>query len=418
MLINLWYVAEFSRSITTQPKRVKLLGQHFVLFRDDEGNAHCLSDVCIHRGASLGKGTCKNSCVVCPYHGWSFSGDGRVVNVPPSSVQRKLPVQARVDSYPVEERYGWVWVFLGDDPPEKRLPIPEFPEFDDPHYAVFDMETIFDVDASRAVENAMDVMHVGTVHTSFGDPETVIELSNRKEFPGGASIQVVSEPPACKGHMKAARARKRRTTSFHAFYLSGLTIRTHVRFRNGWEQILFDAKTPVDEHTTHARTLCARTFFKTRLLEPAFKSRLRKVNTEDADVLSEVLPKRLPHKLDHEFSVREDEFQILFRKYKQRRIDRGDQIDLAKLRAIQEDEFLAIPSPGRHPNAVNNNKWIFDTVPTIPAKTSLARDSMEFKVPGRKESTVFERHPRPHLPRRPRPSIVETAKEPPPAGIK
>ena len=54
MIINQWYVAEEVANITDKPKRVKLLGFDFVLFRDGSGNINCLSDVCIHRGASLG----------------------------------------------------------------------------------------------------------------------------------------------------------------------------------------------------------------------------------------------------------------------------------------------------------------------------------------------------------------------------
>ena len=52
MFINFWYVAEQSEKLTKKPIRRKMLGQHFVLFRDESGKARCLSDVCIHRGGS------------------------------------------------------------------------------------------------------------------------------------------------------------------------------------------------------------------------------------------------------------------------------------------------------------------------------------------------------------------------------
>ena len=56
MFINFWYVAEQSENLTDQPIRKKMLGQNFVLFRDESGKAQCLSDVCIHRGGSLSGG--------------------------------------------------------------------------------------------------------------------------------------------------------------------------------------------------------------------------------------------------------------------------------------------------------------------------------------------------------------------------
>jgi phenylpropionate dioxygenase-like ring-hydroxylating dioxygenase large terminal subunit len=117
MLVNLWYVAEWSHTVKKDPVKVKMLGQNFVLFRDDKGQVQCLSDVCLHRGGSLGNGWCTDhSTVVCPYHGWEFSGDGRVQHIPSMGADADIPARARIDAYPVEERYGLVWVFLGDLP--------------------------------------------------------------------------------------------------------------------------------------------------------------------------------------------------------------------------------------------------------------------------------------------------------------
>ena len=76
MFINFWYVAEESEKLTDQPLHVRMLGQDFVLFRDSSGTAHCLSNVCVHRGASLAHGKIKGDCVECPYHGWQYGGDG------------------------------------------------------------------------------------------------------------------------------------------------------------------------------------------------------------------------------------------------------------------------------------------------------------------------------------------------------
>lgn len=53
MLLNTWYVAGVSEDVKDTPKQVKLLSNDFVLFRDEAGTLHCLSDICIHRGASL-----------------------------------------------------------------------------------------------------------------------------------------------------------------------------------------------------------------------------------------------------------------------------------------------------------------------------------------------------------------------------
>ena len=77
-------------------------------------------------------GPVEDDCVRCPYHGWKYDASGKCVEIPANTADKVIPQRARVDSYPVEERYGLVWIFLGDLPANERPPIPEFPEFDDP----------------------------------------------------------------------------------------------------------------------------------------------------------------------------------------------------------------------------------------------------------------------------------------------
>lgn len=70
MFINFWYAAERSEDLTDTLVKVHMLGQNFILFRDSSGQAHCLSNVCTHRGGSLAGGKMRGDCVECPYHGW------------------------------------------------------------------------------------------------------------------------------------------------------------------------------------------------------------------------------------------------------------------------------------------------------------------------------------------------------------
>jgi len=95
MYINFWYPVATSEELTDeQPRRVQILGLKFVAFRDTEGQAHVLSDTCVHRGASLGKGRLKDGRVECPYHGWRYGGDGRCVAIPSLAGGEKPPARA------------------------------------------------------------------------------------------------------------------------------------------------------------------------------------------------------------------------------------------------------------------------------------------------------------------------------------
>ena len=104
-------------------------GRIFVLFRDSQGQAHCLSNVCVHRGASLADGKVKGDCVECPYHGWQFNGEGACTRIPSLGSNAAIPSRAKVDSYPVQEKFGLIFAFLGDLPEDERPPIMDIPEF-------------------------------------------------------------------------------------------------------------------------------------------------------------------------------------------------------------------------------------------------------------------------------------------------
>jgi phenylpropionate dioxygenase-like ring-hydroxylating dioxygenase large terminal subunit len=172
---NQWYVAEDSAAIKRNArKRVRLCGLDFVLWRDSAGTAHCLSDVCIHRGASLGGGQVVENAIECPYHGWRFDGSGLCVRIPSLGPDAKIPPRAQVDSYPVIERYGWIWVFLGDAAEAERPPLPVLEQWDDPKWRLIRGEYLWKANYARIVENGTDPSHAAFVHPAFGDPSKPI----------------------------------------------------------------------------------------------------------------------------------------------------------------------------------------------------------------------------------------------------
>ncbi|MDL1880853.1 Rieske (2Fe-2S) protein [Gammaproteobacteria bacterium PRO2] len=95
--INFWYPIVRSEDLAPDiPQKVRVLGCDLVAFRDQQGQARVLSDTCTHRGASLGGAWSNagqpriiNGCIVCPYHGWEFGGDGECKNIP--SLRHQAP---------------------------------------------------------------------------------------------------------------------------------------------------------------------------------------------------------------------------------------------------------------------------------------------------------------------------------------
>ena len=157
MYINFWYPVCTSDELDeVNPQRIELLGSRLVAFRAESGTAHLLADTCIHRGGSLSRGTTKGECIKCPYHGWEFSGDGKCQHIP-SIPDTKPPARAKVDSYPIQEKYGIVFAFLGDLPEEERPPLWEISEWGQDGWragkpAVREINCYYE----RSVENGLD----------------------------------------------------------------------------------------------------------------------------------------------------------------------------------------------------------------------------------------------------------------------
>ena len=369
MIINQWYVAEDVANITSKPKRVKLLGFDFVLFRDLAGKINCLSDVCIHRGASLGAGQLLGGCVECPYHGWQFNGSGNVVKIPSLPADTKIPARARVDSYPVQEKYGWIWVFLGDLPEAERPPLPLFPEYDDTaNWRTVRGEWLWHADYARIVENGLDFAHAPFVHPSFGNRDTAeIHDFELEQDEWSARAKVTYIPPVPKGIWRMARKEKTPVQAQPGYHVSGSTMRLDVWLTATWRMVIFDVNTPIDEHTTLTRWIMARTFFRQKMFDRDSVNRTIKIFEQDTRIVEEICPETVPTDLREELTVKSDGLMNAFRMKRRELIERGWQLDVEKLSAeINGRRAVVIPSPGRREDGGKN--YVLKTAPLVPAK--------------------------------------------------
>ena len=385
MIINLWYVAEWSDKVGKDPVRVKMLGQQFVLFRDDAGAAHCLSDTCLHRGGSLSKGWVTDGNVTCPYHGWQYNGDGQCVVIP-SEVEEghKIPDKARVDSYPTQERYGMVWVFMGDLPESERYPIPPFPEFDDPEWRAVKSEWVWQADAGRVLENGIDIAHASFVHPMFGYNSTarrnkIIKLDRHE---GWATSTNEMYPPPLKGGLRRFIRKDKAKTYVHpTFYMSGNTIRMHIEANPKMHIIMFDANTPVDEHTTKTFAIQVRNFFRSSLFDRGSLKRLEKVLQEDTVIVEETRPFYLAETLENEISVKSDRFMSTYRKMRRDLIEqRGWLIDSDEVEKYRGKKLFAIPSPSRQSAQAQGIEPLLPTIPLRAAARPVSAADKESPV--------------------------------------
>ncbi|MFC0211952.1 Rieske 2Fe-2S domain-containing protein [Paenibacillus chartarius] len=168
VLVHDWHAVCLASELTDKPIGVKLLGERVVVFRNEHG-VHALQDLCIHRGAMLSEGWLQDGTVVCPYHGWQYDGNGQCVCIPAQPKGERIPPRAKTSSYSCEEKYGFVWVCLG----EPGDGVPHFEEFADPAYRPLPCGP-YKVKAAgtRVIENFTDFAHLMFVHQNLlGHPD-------------------------------------------------------------------------------------------------------------------------------------------------------------------------------------------------------------------------------------------------------
>ncbi len=123
-LRNSWYVAGRSADFEKTLRALTLLDENIVISRGQADEPIALEDACPHRKLPLSCGNLKGSSVECGYHGLTFDGSGACVAAPTQG--DPIPKRARVRSYPVEDRYGFLWIWMGEATPGLIIDIPNF----------------------------------------------------------------------------------------------------------------------------------------------------------------------------------------------------------------------------------------------------------------------------------------------------
>jgi phenylpropionate dioxygenase-like ring-hydroxylating dioxygenase large terminal subunit len=163
-------------------KPVQLMGQHFVLFRDESGRVGLLDRDCPHRGADLAYGRLENGGLRCAFHGWLFDASGQCLETPAEPAGSKLCTRIQQGAYPVVEKSGIVFAYIGEGEP------PAFPDFDcfvAPDSHTFAFKGLWECNWLQALEVGMDPAHASFLHRFYEDEDT--SESYGKQFRGASA---------------------------------------------------------------------------------------------------------------------------------------------------------------------------------------------------------------------------------------
>lgn len=155
-----WYPMAQSAKVPRRGKvKAMFWKQPIAIFRDENGAVHAVENRCAHRHLELTLGEVKGCNLVCEYHGWEFDGGGECVHIPHEVKGNRRP-EIRIKSYPVQEKYGLIWVFPGDPEKAARTPLPTVPQLEGPHpWKVIPLEFTWKAHHSMITENVCDFYH-------------------------------------------------------------------------------------------------------------------------------------------------------------------------------------------------------------------------------------------------------------------
>jgi phthalate 4,5-dioxygenase oxygenase subunit len=150
-------------------KGVRLLGQDLVLFKDDRGRVGLLDRQCPHRAADLAFGRLEDGGLRCLFHGWLFDVNGQCLETPAEPGGSRMCQHIRQPAYPVVEKNGIYFAWLGEGEPAA---FPHFDCFVAPDAYTFAFKGHFDCNWLQALEVGIDPAHASFLHRFFEDEDT------------------------------------------------------------------------------------------------------------------------------------------------------------------------------------------------------------------------------------------------------
>jgi 5,5'-dehydrodivanillate O-demethylase len=202
LLRRYWQVVAAASELSAQKpkKKVRILGEDLVLFRDQSGSYGLVAEHCSHRGASLYYGFVEKDGIRCPYHGWKYDAMGRCLEQPFESPEVGFKNKIQHSAYPVIKSAGLLFAYLG--PPDKK---PIFPRWDllvrQDGLRRVEVCQILRCNWLQAMENSVDpfhtyFLHAHTLRLKGGENQSTYHYQpvNKVEFelvahPGWAGIQ-------------------------------------------------------------------------------------------------------------------------------------------------------------------------------------------------------------------------------------
>ncbi|HEX6462818.1 MAG TPA: Rieske 2Fe-2S domain-containing protein [Vicinamibacterales bacterium] len=162
------------------PVRVKLLSERLIAFRDSDGRYGLMDEFCAHRGVSLWFGRNEQCGLRCSYHGWKYDVGGQCVEMPSEPAESRFARKIKLKSYPLIERGGVLWTYMG--PAGDQPPLPEWEFAIVPPSQSHTSKRLQESNWLQAMEGGIDSSHVSWLHRGDLDSDPLFKGAKGNQY--------------------------------------------------------------------------------------------------------------------------------------------------------------------------------------------------------------------------------------------
>ncbi|MDP4789160.1 MAG: Rieske (2Fe-2S) protein [Haliea sp.] len=169
-----WFIVAESKELDAGPMAVRFFGQDLALYRGESGKPIMLDAYCAHMGTHLTASTStmivkngkqiEGDSIRCPYHGWRYSPEGDVDDIP--YAEGPYPKSALIRSYPVVDNMGCVMAWYDPDGRAPDYDAPLLKQWNDPQWVQWELDHLgeLEIHPQEIIDNMADCRHLGPTH--------------------------------------------------------------------------------------------------------------------------------------------------------------------------------------------------------------------------------------------------------------
>ena len=276
-------------------KNVKIEGKNYTLYRQSDNKVAMIDSLCPHRGANLSHGKVVNDCIQCPYHGWEYNCDGKLVDVP-STPSSTVPNKADINGYNVVESGGFIWLVNSMN---EILPTEYCDELFDNKWTKVYGSKVLEGNIVDWIMNGVDISHINYVHDFANENNGAVD---------NVKIQVQENYIDCFANVKPKASstltehmQPQNGSEIHSRFIVPNTTAIKIKLKDPYEFITFTTLLPID--STHTKMTWCLLYPKHFLLDlpfvfDRFYNEMYRTVSQDEAVIKNITSLPLPYKLN------------------------------------------------------------------------------------------------------------------------